>query len=414
MGAHAVLSASAAERWMACPASIRLSAGIPDPGSKYAEEGTAAHFLAEQCLRGEVIAAQALDKFIGYMQGSKELALLPPELCVSGKPVTEEMVEAVEMYAQTIAQDRLEMPGAVLKIEERFHLDWLYEGLFGTNDASLVEPFGRLVVYDFKYGAGHAVEVRDNPQLLYYALGAAHGSDHDEVELVIVQPRARHKDGPVRRDRLAVADLMAWGRDKLLPAAQATEAPDAPARAGKHCRFCRAMPVCPALKEKALATCKAVFAPEQKAITLPPPELLNTQELVEVLGFAEMLAAYAKRVEAHAQTLLERGERLPGYKLVAKRTNRAWRSEQEVVGRLLHLYRMDIYNQKIKSPTQMEELIKAKGGDPRELLEGLIVKPDGGVVIAPEWDRRKEVPPPALPATAQFHEDGAFLDPIFA
>ena len=75
---------------------------------------------------------------------------------------------------------------------------------------------------------------------------------------------------------------------------------------------------------------------------------------------------------------------------------------------------MDIYNQKIKSPTQMEELVKAKGGDPRELLEGLIVKPDGGVVIAPEWDRRKEVPPPALPATAQFHEDGAFLDPIFA
>ena len=44
---HAVLSASAAHRWMNCPGSISLCQGIPDKGSSYAEEGTLAHSLAE-------------------------------------------------------------------------------------------------------------------------------------------------------------------------------------------------------------------------------------------------------------------------------------------------------------------------------------------------------------------------------
>ena len=49
--AHAKLSPSSAYRWIACPGSIRLSAGIPDTSSVFAEEGTAAHELCELCLR---------------------------------------------------------------------------------------------------------------------------------------------------------------------------------------------------------------------------------------------------------------------------------------------------------------------------------------------------------------------------
>lgn len=51
MSAHAQLGPSGASRWMACPGSVRLSAGLPDESSPFAEEGTKAHELAEICLK---------------------------------------------------------------------------------------------------------------------------------------------------------------------------------------------------------------------------------------------------------------------------------------------------------------------------------------------------------------------------
>ena len=49
---HAALGASTAHRWMSCPGSVRLAAGIEAAASTYAEEGAAAHMLAEICLDG--------------------------------------------------------------------------------------------------------------------------------------------------------------------------------------------------------------------------------------------------------------------------------------------------------------------------------------------------------------------------
>ena len=49
MGKHALLSASASKRWLSCTPSARLEEQFKDEagGSVYAEEGTAAHALAE-------------------------------------------------------------------------------------------------------------------------------------------------------------------------------------------------------------------------------------------------------------------------------------------------------------------------------------------------------------------------------
>ena len=47
---HAKLSPSASERWISCPASIRMEASVRGEEEKesfYAREGTAAHALAE-------------------------------------------------------------------------------------------------------------------------------------------------------------------------------------------------------------------------------------------------------------------------------------------------------------------------------------------------------------------------------
>lgn len=42
---HSTLSASASHRWLACTASVKFTAGMPDSPSTYAEEGTRAHEL---------------------------------------------------------------------------------------------------------------------------------------------------------------------------------------------------------------------------------------------------------------------------------------------------------------------------------------------------------------------------------
>lgn len=43
MGAHALLSPSAAHRWINCTAAPRLEADVEDKGSEFAAEGTLAH-----------------------------------------------------------------------------------------------------------------------------------------------------------------------------------------------------------------------------------------------------------------------------------------------------------------------------------------------------------------------------------
>src|SRR3982750_206581 len=48
--AHSKYSASGSERWFACPASVKLSEGLPDKTSVWAAEGTRAHAVLEKIM----------------------------------------------------------------------------------------------------------------------------------------------------------------------------------------------------------------------------------------------------------------------------------------------------------------------------------------------------------------------------
>lgn len=63
--AHAKFSPSSAEKWMTCPGSIAMEEGLPDSSSAFADEGTAAHFLASESLKNEVHPATYIDRTIG-------------------------------------------------------------------------------------------------------------------------------------------------------------------------------------------------------------------------------------------------------------------------------------------------------------------------------------------------------------
>jgi hypothetical protein len=376
----------------------------------HADEDTAAHQLAERCLSTEWRSVEQRPPRLGeidLLAVTGVAARGPADACafvgsverVRGQawPVTEEMAEAVQVFLDTVRGSMVE--GDTLLIEQRFDLsDSVHPGMFGTNDACVISPSRKtLFVFDYKHGKGHAVEAVGNPQLRYYGLGAllnaAGGGGIGKLVLTIVQPRAPHKDGPVRSEIISVLDLMEWASD-LKAAAVATEAPNAPIVAGEHCTFCPAAAVCPALRDRALEAAMADFA--GATITVPAePGVLSVDEMARLLAHADLIDDWLSAVRAHALHLAESGVAVPGFKLVPKRATRKWRAEEEVPQALsaLGLAPDDTHKRVLLSPAQIEKLLpKAR----RAELDALVVKESSGVNLVPDADPRTAKTPSAV------------------
>jgi hypothetical protein len=352
MTKHARLGASGAHRWMRCPGSIRMAEGLPDKTSSYAREGSAAHAVAEECLKKDKDA----DELIGKK--------------VEGVLVTEEMVRSVQRYLDYV---RERSGGCELLVEQTFTLDRLSppEPMFGTADATFFKD-GTLTVVDYKHGAGVAVEIEGNAQLRYYGLAAmtSLGYPATSIEMVIVQPRARHVDGPIRCETISASELMAWSKE-LMAAADAALEPDAPLVAGSWCRWCPASAACPELQEQAMASAQVDFADTVE--TMPPVERMSLLQCAEALRQGELLEIWLREVRSHLRDELISGKDAPGWMLVPKRAARRWISEDALLG-WANLNGMDdakLFNSPVlKTPAQLEKRL-GKGNLPDDLIEAV-------------------------------------------
>ncbi|WP_207479520.1 DUF2800 domain-containing protein [Arenibaculum pallidiluteum] len=376
--AHASLGASGAYRWIACPGSVALLQTVPSTETGYAREGTVAHEVAQGCLVDNVSPSI----FLGAEY--------------QGITVTAEMVEAVQVYVD-FARALIE-PGDMVFVEHRFDLGDLDAPapMFGTADLVVYKPAARrLVVVDYKHGQGVAVEARGNPQGRYYALGATLSLPRDlvvsDVEIVIVQPRAQHREGPVRRDTATPFELIEWSAD-LLDAARRTQELDAPLAVGEHCRFCDASPICPAQRRQLMEVAQADFEAVGDTITVPPaPEMLSIEQLGRVLDAADGIEAWLRSVRAYVQNKVAAGEPVPGWKLVEGRQgNRDWVDEACAAAALAGagLSDADIYVRKLISPTQAEKLLGKAAMRP---LATLVSRPPGRPTLAREADPRPAI-----------------------
>ena len=379
---HSRIGASSAYRWMACPGSVRLCATVPTRTTAYASEGTAAHALCERCLRdgsdpaehfGEVIAADG-----------------------SEFTVDEKMVAAVTVYVDKVRGD-LKKFGGRLNIEKSFDLSWIFPGMFGRNDAS-IEPdgvFGTLRVYDYKNGK-KPVFAEENSQCMYYALGALGEKNPlcvDRLDVTIIQPNCWGKE-VIDAWTVSTRELYDWGRDVLLPAAKATEAPDAPLRSGDHCTFCAAIGICPKRKEEVLA-----LLPESKErIVLPAVESLSPEQIGKLSSFfsSEAFETWRRGVQLRELELLQSGVDVPGRSLREKKTlgNRYWADEAAVL-KAVKPYGVDPYVQKLKSPAQMEKeltALKVPKNEREELVAPLVARDESvkTVVVDSDGEELKE------------------------
>lgn len=397
---HARLSPSSSKRWMTCPGSVRLieSLDLPETFNRYAAEGTVAHEIHEN----------------GLVTGNNAAAYIGAVMTVDGFKftVTDSMADAVQTSLDYV-RDRIacheEWGYTVeLRVEVRASLEYLgIPGLDGgTSDIVLLVWDGdtliEMEVIDYKHGAGVAVEAEHNTQALCYALGSAkpvekHITADTNICITISQPRAIHREGPIRVWEVTVKELFNWEEDELVPKAEATLEPDAPLVPSEDgCRFCKAAGQCPALYNKTQEIAIADFAEDK----FPDPKVMSAEQKRTILDHADMLRSFVVAVENQVKLEMDHGSKDydTGYKLAYKTVHRRLTEDAkdpDFSPLYDYLEEEDFYEQKLRPLGDIEKALK-KHMKPKEvgkLMATLTEKPEPGMVVAPLKDNRKAVQP---------------------
>jgi hypothetical protein len=337
--------------------------------------------------------------------------------------VDADMCWGVDIYLEACRRLRAECgPMAEEFVERHFEeLREIHPDCGGTGDYGVYEPFGLCAMADYKNGYG-VVEHVDNYQLRTYLVGMMLlFPDAERYRAVVVQPNARHRDGPVRSVEYGREEVRAFA-DMLREELPKRELPGQPLVAGDWCKFCRAADDCEAARGRAFEEAGADFDDEPRALEPPPAEELD--RLARARRWVPFLDGWCKAVEARVQELYDHGVKVPGSKLVqGDRGNRKWAVEDDaaMIAELQRVARASgvkglkkadlLTDPKLKSPAQVEKISapmkKAlKATVDRETGESpLWTQAEGKLVVVDEEDPRPEATPSVM---TDFDDD--FLD----
>ena len=410
---HASNSPSAFFRRRACPGSKRLEAGLPDKDNEYSLRGTAAHKVLEACL--------SENEWPTDYRGAEVVVVT-----ADGQTTTVKMEED-DIQAISAAKDYVKLRREQSDFQaEPFYETHVTPSLWlnrpqadtdGTADIILISD-DVIEIIDYKHGAGVAVEPENNDQLLLYAIGACQKVDwanKDQgcaIMMTIVQPRAHHKDGPVRSWVIPAHDLFAK-LPEMQAIAEATDDPNAPLMPGDHCRWCKANP-CEAVNAQNQLKVQAAFSPvEAQAVNLTevevqmgrPVELLSPEQLGKVLDLEDFAKGWFKAARQHALELRKAGTAIPGHKLVHANTKGKYGEDnQTIIKKLMGLRdtrdpegkkkfaKADVTRVVPISITDVEKQVKPYVTERQwKTFSKLIVKPQGAPVLAPDTDSRPEI-----------------------
>lgn len=396
--AHSKWSPSSFHRRMLCPGSMALESAAPNTSSKYADEGTAAHALAEHCLRH---GKEATD-YIGWRLRQIDEGMPVDHLADA------DFCEHVQTYIDDV---RRRAEGKTLMIEQRVHFgDWLGvpdEEAFGTADAVILGD-DDLTIVDLKFGMGVKVDVCDpgapgatlhtflNPQLMLYALGCLYEyellGEFKTVTMVINQPRLGHLD-EVTVDVRELHQFAIAARETVAKVKSAMREPTLTQVDGatpqfltpgeKQCKFCRAKATCPALAAEVLEHVGGhdFVVDNFEALTIDtqtPAKDHRPHELASAMGAVDLIEDWCKAVRAETERRLFAGEDVPGFMLAeGKRGARQWIDEQ--VAKAAGLTET---KEVVITPTQAEKVLKKDPARWAELQSNIAQKPGRPSVVA--------------------------------
>lgn len=242
MSDHAPLAPSSAPIWGFCSGSVPAQLGEPDISTPEAEEGTAAHWVLEQCLLGwKAGGTPAAFDWVGSVAPNGVVVDEHIAECV--QVGVDDVIEVCQQYGTTDE----------MLIEFRVHMPTVHEHNWGTSDVGIYFPRMRhLFVWDYKHGHREN-RAKENLQLIDYAEGYrlhfgidGYYDQQTKLSLRVVQPNCYHADGAVNKWDILLSDIRPYINQLR---GKAWEAFNAPVLSpGKHCRDCRAVLPCPAAR----------------------------------------------------------------------------------------------------------------------------------------------------------------------
>ena len=359
---HALLSASSAHRWIACPPSALLSKKFEDSSSSFAQEGTDAHTLAQH----------KLEKLLGLptRDPTESLSFYDEEMNDHAENYAAFVLEQVEKAKETCVDPQV-------LIEQKLDFSRYVPEGFGHVDCLIIAD-GTLTVIDYKYGLGIKVSSERNPQMFCYALGGLALFDGiydiDNVRLVIYQPRREN----ISEYTISKSELIQWAEDVLSPTAELASKGEGEYKAGEHCQFC-----------KAKATCRkrAEYNMELAKYDFEVPATLDHDEIAAILTKVDELVSWANDVKEYALKEALNGTKFEGFKLVAGRSNRKY-TDEAAAADLVIAAGKDPYEKKLLGITAMTALLGKKAFE--DILGGLTYKPPGKPVLVTADDKRPE------------------------
>jgi hypothetical protein len=355
-----IVGGSTAKRVINCPGSVALVQKMPpQPSSEHADRGTLLH----DTIAEHLATLKPLETFLGKKY---EDQVLTQEL------IDDKLVPALALLDEIDPKQEMSY-----EVETRVGFGDLLPGVFGSTD--FVGRLGyRAVVLDWKFGDGVIVTAEENEQLMFYAAAAMRTDalkwafeGATEIECVIVQP-------PMIRRWVTTPERVAQFEHQLVKAVKAAEQPDAGLKAGDHCRWCAAKPVCPKMTGAV-----------DRALQVQLKEI-DVDTLGRYLKNADLLEDWIKDLRGLALQLLEKDMPVPGYKLVQKQARRKWTNESKAKQALLDMGLKEsvVVETSIMSPAQAEKALKKRWAD---LPEGLVKSESSGTTLASEDDPRPAV-----------------------
>ena len=341
-----------------------------ETGSVYTEEGLRAHELAAACV------------------------LLGFDPMLFGSDI--EMAGHVKGYVE-IAEHWAQLPGAMIQVEMQVPL-FYNPDTTGTLDLGVATTDNRVFIGDLKYGAGVPVAAKGNTQLGIYAIsfirmlektGLYEFNDDTLVTIMVYQPRVLGESArKLWCISLAELKLFCEGIQAVAQSIHANPHGGVFAPSDSTCQFCHASPLCSARAGHLLggmdvgAEEVVLHQPPSKR-QLPPVNELTVEQLSRIVALAPSVKEWLGECEKAGLGLLLDGKRLPGFKLVAGRSNRVWKDEDQALELCLEagLAHVDVVEpQVLKSPPQLENVLKLHpeiASALRSMLSSLITKPLG-------------------------------------
>lgn len=379
--AHSELGPSAAERWATCPGSVEAERGLPDETSWEAAEGTAAHWIRNECLMNGEDAVN----YIGHEQQVAGFTFIWTE---EDARLLQPGIDHIRAYEGELFGEHW------VDLTEWLGRDSQGRRQGGTLDVGIRLTDGRCVVNDEKFGRGIPVTPIRNKQIQLYALGFGReqGVTDPATEFVLEIDQPRHMGGGGQW-ATTWGDLLKFG-EWIKERAEATRAPNPPRVASlKGCQFCRRKTApggCPVFDQYFFDQLMIdIDDLDDGTVTLPT--VMTPERRATLLLHSKMISDHMEHLYQQALSEALAGEPVGPMKAVNDRKKPdAWRDAAAAEAAVVALLGDKSFTKKLITPTQTGKHLSPDSLD-WLLVEPLIKRGERSIVLVSQDDPRPSV-----------------------